>query len=461
MHNICLGCCAELQTEGICPQCRFNRIQQPNPHGTLPLGTLLTNDFVVGKMLGRGGFGATYLAYDIQLSRAVAIKEYLPREQCQRETNQLTLDCVSPKEELNYQYGLDKFLEEAKTLARLGQIPGVVNVIRFFKENNTGYMVMDYLEGITLETYLQTKNNKIPYSTTYNIMIPIIDALKEVHQTGLLHRDISPDNIFITHQKQIKIIDFGAARMSARDHSQNFSIILKEGYAPEEQYRTSGKQGPWTDVYALAATFYRCITGELPQQSLDRALDEDRLQPPSKLGVALSQVQETALLKALAVKAKDRFQDAGEFQEALMSSDKKPASTPNEQKQSFRNAETISKEDYLKNRIKELQHDNPELAQLGLGARKPEDSKSNSNDASKPSFNDFKSKEQKKFEEVQKRHKRIRDRERMVAKEAEENHQRIMNRLSAKRDFWKEFSPYLTKSFFFIIMMVLFFYALT
>ena len=306
-----------------CPGCGFSASASPNPANALPLATRLNNQFIIGRELGTGGFGITYLAYDIKLRRAVAIKEYFPREQCGREENRVSIAVLRSTSPESYQYGLNKFLEEAQTLARFQDVPGIVNVGSFFEANKTGYIVMDYLQGITLEEYLKRRGDKIPFDEALKILMPILDALKEVHAANLLHRDISPDNIFITKQKQVKLIDFGAARMAARDHSQNFSIILKEGYAPEEQYRSKGKQGPWTDLYAIGAMFYRCITGQLPPQALDRALDDAPLIPPSKMGVAIRPEHEAALLKALEVKASNRYPNVREFQDELLLKTKK------------------------------------------------------------------------------------------------------------------------------------------
>ena len=309
---------SEQPSPGTCSQCGFNPEQSPNPLVYLPLGTVLKEDFIVGKILGCGGFGVTYLGFDIQLKWPVAIKEYFPKDQANRSANRLGVEPSMGQVENHFEYGLERFLEEAQTLARFNSTPGIVGVQRFFKANETGYMVMPYLKGMTLAEYLEKQGGQISYKDTMAILMPVMDALSQVHQQNLLHRDISPDNIFITREKHIKLIDFGAARMAARDHSQNFSIILKEGYAPEEQYRSRGKQGPWTDVYALGATLYRCITGQLPPQALDRAAEDERLIPPRESGVNITAEQEQALLKAMAVKANQRFSTVKDLQQALL-----------------------------------------------------------------------------------------------------------------------------------------------
>ncbi len=175
---------------------------------------------------------------------------------------------------------------------------------------------MDYVAGITLRQYLdQQPGGRISVNDALKLLTPVMDALRAVHKEGLLHRDLAPDNIYLTQDGRIKLLDFGAARFAASEHSKSLSIILKPGYAPEEQYRTRGKQGPWTDVYGLAATFYRAITGQVPPESLDR-LDNDDLVPPSRLGIAITPGQEAILLKAMAVKAGQRFQEMAELQQA-------------------------------------------------------------------------------------------------------------------------------------------------
>src|SRR5579885_3245830 len=148
--------------------------------------------------------------------------------------------------------------------------------------------------------------------TAIRVMLPVMDALGAIHAEGILHRDISPDNIYLTRAAQVKLIDFGSARNALIQKSRRLSIVLKEGYAPEEQYRASGIQGPWTDVYAVAATLYHALTGQVPQPSLDR-MAEDRLAPPTRLGAEIAPNVEAAILRALAIRAQDRFQSAEDF----------------------------------------------------------------------------------------------------------------------------------------------------
>jgi serine/threonine protein kinase len=177
-------------------------------------------------------------------------------------------------------------------------------------------MVMPFLEGLNLKEYLVKKGGRLSFEAASDILLRVMDALQEVHRVHLLHRDLSPDNIFLTATKQVMLIDFGAARYQAGEQSKSLSVILKAGYAPEEQYRSSGRQGPWTDVYGVAATFYKTITGQTPPDALDR-LAYDTLVPPSELGAAIPPQAEQTLLKALAVRAIDRLQTIDEFKTGL------------------------------------------------------------------------------------------------------------------------------------------------
>jgi serine/threonine protein kinase len=298
-----------------CPHCGWQP-GQDNPPPALALGRVLDGRYRVGRVLGHGGFGITYLAWDDNLHLRLAIKEYFPRDSAGRGTDGVSLAVYSGPAGDQFTYGLDRFLEEARTLAHFDQHPGIVTVKNFFRAYGTGYCVMDYVEGITLRQYLdQQPGGRIVIEDALKLLMPVMDALRAVHKEGLLHRDIAPDNIYLSQDGRIKLLDFGAARFAASEHSKSLSIILKPGYAPEEQYRTKGQQGPWTDVYGLAATLYRAITGQVPPESLDR-LDQDDLVPPSRLGMAITPSQEATLLKALAVKAGQRFQNLAKLQQA-------------------------------------------------------------------------------------------------------------------------------------------------
>jgi serine/threonine protein kinase len=316
-ENYCMGCMEKREQGPVCPYCGYQHDTLPESPLYLTPGTILNGKYLIGRVLGHGGFGITYLALDLTLQVRLAIKEFLPRDLATRSSNTTTVTPYTGATKEHFDYGLEKFLEEARALARFEDSPCIVSVKDFFRANGTAYFVMNFVEGITFKEYLKNHGEKIDYDKALRILMPVMDALREVHQTGLLHRDISPDNIYITNDGRIKLLDFGAARNATGEHSKSLSVMLKAGYAPEEQYRSKGKQGPWTDIYAVGATLYRAITGKVPVEALDR-LDEDTLEPPTRLGIKIPPHAENALLKALSVKASDRFQEMKMFQQALM-----------------------------------------------------------------------------------------------------------------------------------------------
>ncbi len=260
IERLCYGCFQEKEPGIPCPHCGFNE-KDEQPYLALPLGTILNGRYLIGKVLGIGGFGITYLGYDLTLEIKVAIKEYMPSALATRHPDHYSVALTGRVEE-DYQYGMERFLDEAKILAKLQNTPHIVSVQNYFKENGTAYFVMEYIDGMSLKAYLAKNGDKIPYNQAIAILQPIMQALVQVHAMNLLHRDISPDNIYITSKGESRLLDFGAARFALGD-GKSVSVILKHGYAPEEQYSSHGNQGPWTDVYAMGATMYRCITGQL------------------------------------------------------------------------------------------------------------------------------------------------------------------------------------------------------
>ncbi|EHM09316.1 protein kinase family protein [Thermanaerovibrio velox DSM 12556] len=275
----------------------------------LPSGSVLMERYRVGTLLGRGGFGMTYLAWDRVLELKLAVKEYFPMGLAFRAPDG-SVYCP-PGEEETFEDGLERFLEEARTLARLDRIDGVVPVRDYFKANGTAYMVMNYVEGKTLKDYLEERGGMIDFEEAVDLLIPLMEALHRVHREGCLHRDVSPDNILVSPDGRCTLIDFGAARGSFRS-TVSVSAVLKPGYAPEEQYRGGGDQGPWTDVYAMGATLYRCVAGFPPPDPMER-LKGQRLPVPK--GVPRGAFK--SLEKALAVNREDRFQDMMSLIEAL------------------------------------------------------------------------------------------------------------------------------------------------
>ncbi len=329
-ESLCMGCMADKGNARFCGDCGWQEGTAAESPQQLPPRTVLDGRYLLGRALGQGGFGITYLAWDLNLNRKLAVKEYFPREVCTRARDEHTVQPLTQGSREAYADGQKRFLEEARALARFQDHPGIVSVLGFFQENGTAYLVMAYVEGLTFKQYLEEQGGKIRFERALDILVFVMDALREVHGAGLLHRDISPDNIYLNRRGQVKILDFGAARYAMGELSRSLDVILKPGYAPAEQYRHRGKQGPWTDVYALGATLYRAVIGQTPTAAPDR-LEHDDLVPPSRLGVEIPAKSEEVLLKALAVRHENRFQTVADFQNALMPREilkPKPVSPP-------------------------------------------------------------------------------------------------------------------------------------
>ena len=279
-------------------------------------GTRLIGRYTIEGVLGQGGFGITYLGMDELHKKKVAIKEFFPQGIVTRNIeyeDTVTVTLVGEKE--NYDKGKERFLKEAQTMAMFSKDKGIVKALDFFEINNTTYIVMEYLEGVTLKQYLR-ENKRIAAEDLVELLVPLIEALDEIHSQGLIHRDISPDNIMVLPDGRIKLMDFGAARDYTEFGEKSLSIVLKPGYAPPEQYQTHGVQGPWTDIYALCATMYKCITGENPPDAIDRVID-DHLKKISEFGIVIPPQEEAAIIKGMSVSAKDRYQDIKDLCEDL------------------------------------------------------------------------------------------------------------------------------------------------
>ena len=320
--KLCYDCAHLINSDQtVCPYCGADTREGASPREAYHLtpGHMLKDyRYIVGRALGYGGFGVTYAAFDALLEKRVAIKEFLPGELATRLPGTVQVS-VFPTEATETQYisGLQSFMDEAERLAKFNSVDSIVNICDCFVENGTAYLVMEMLDGQTLKSLLDERG-RLPYDEAVDIIIPVLEALKQVHAQGIIHRDISPDNIFLTDDGRVKLLDFGASRYASAVSEKSLSIILKYGYAPKEQYTRKGEQGPWSDVYAVGATLYRMITGRTPDDALERA-SHDTLVPPSKLGAKLPANAETAILNALNVEAGCRTRTAEEFLEQLRS----------------------------------------------------------------------------------------------------------------------------------------------
>lgn len=318
---LCLRCMEVLPAKGaVCPACSFkNSEYKPKPHHLQPY-SILSGRYMLGAVIGEGGFGITYSAFDLSLERHVALKELFILKIVTRQGERVTLVDNSAESMHYYRECRSKFLQEAEALSALMDKSGVVAIYDYFQANGTAYIVMEFLEGDDLLTYLKKNGGKIPYAEAFRLLRPIMKSMIEVHSAAIIHRDISPDNIRYMANREMKLMDFGSARFTTRNSNSQL-VMVKPGYAPPEQYSQNYKIGPWMDVYAMSATFYRCITGRTPAPSPERKSDDD-IQKPSELGSDIPAKAEEVLLKGMALKPENRYQDMHAFYKALKAASK-------------------------------------------------------------------------------------------------------------------------------------------
>ncbi len=328
--TLCPGCFAETGHTNPCPHCGYDETAQRATF-LLPHRTLLAGQFLVGRVLGKpGGFGVTYLGWDLSLATRVAIKEYLPRDLVGRATDCTTIAPHAGDEDAQFRVGLEQFLREARTLAQI-EHPNIVRVRHFFETNGTAYLVMDYYRGLSLAEFLERQGGRLPEEQARAILLPILDGLRAVHAKGFLHRDIKPQNIYLAGTEsggaRPVLLDFGAARQAAGEHSRSLSVMLTPGYAPFEQYHRKGRQGPWTDIYGAAAVLYHLVTGEAPPEATERR-DGTPLRPAVDFGV--SRALSDLLTQALSMAPELRPESVQAFQARLaLSANREPPATRN------------------------------------------------------------------------------------------------------------------------------------
>ena len=318
MKTRCMGCMEEFDDSfSVCPHCGYVAGTQAEEAIHMIPGTLLQGRYLVGKVLGFGGFGVTYIGWDNRLEQKVAIKEYLPSEFSTRMPGQTQVTIFNGEKAEQFKSGLKKFVEEAKRLAKFKNEEGIVKIFDSFEANDTAYIIMEFLDGETLTSRLK-REGTIPEDEAVELLMPVMESLKVVHAEGILHRDIAPDNIFLTKDGGVKLIDFGASRYATTSHSRSLTVIIKPGFSPEEQYRSRGDQGTHTDVYALSATLYKMITGETPPDAMERRAkyendNKDILKEPHKINKKISINRENAILNAMNVRIEDRTPTVDEF----------------------------------------------------------------------------------------------------------------------------------------------------
>ena len=309
---LCSACFSPIKKEP-CKKCGFSEENYVPDSMVLPVGTVLMGNFIIGRVLGRGGFGITYLAYDVKYNKVIAIKEYFPVELAMRRQGETGLMVRDRKSAELFKSGVLKFYNEAGFIARFADSEGIVKVYQFFYENNTAYFTMEYLTGMTLKDYV-INCGVLTAGQALRIADQAAAALQKIHSQNVLHRDVCPDNIMLCSDGSVKILDFGSARQVFPEGSQLLTVILKPGFAPIEQYMRKGKQGEWTDIYALAASIYYGLTMQIPENPQNR-LEDDSDMENNRYHVAPELW--SVLYKAMKLKYTDRYLSTGEFQKAL------------------------------------------------------------------------------------------------------------------------------------------------
>lgn len=298
----------------ICPNCGYDRNKEAENRYYLPPGTMLSDGrYMIGTAINAGGFGIVYKAWDNTFAKMIAVKEYYPGGIAARTPGTAQVLIYSDKRLREYEQGKERFLNEARKVAKFNTHPNIVDVYDFFEDNNTAYMVMEYMDGMTYKAYIRSQGGKVRQQLAVSVALAVLDALKEVHKEKIIHRDINPSNIFICKNGVVKLFDFGAARIEATE----MSTILTPHYAPPEQYSTSGKQGAYTDIYSVGATTYYALTGIKPEESTDR-VQEDHLVPPHEVDPEIPVELSNTVMRAMALKEELRFQNTDQFKDALM-----------------------------------------------------------------------------------------------------------------------------------------------
>lgn len=306
-HETCPSCFMPLSGSSVCSHCGRDYLKDKQFSGTLPPFTLLNNRYLLGRVLGKGGFGVTYVAKDIVKNKICAIKEYMPSEFSMRDGASMNVIPLSERANRVFLHGRDKFIEEVKTLITLINNPFVVDIWDYFEQNNTAYFVMEYLGGGDLRKMAKENGGKIDLETAQMVFVTVASALIEIHKMNILHRDLSPENIILSNGR-VKLIDFGAARNYVRAQNTGMSILLKPGFAPPEQYNQKGVHGPWSDVYALCATYYTLVSGKPLVDALYRFRGQ---QQPSlySLGCPVTKKMSDVIERGMELDYRRRYKD--------------------------------------------------------------------------------------------------------------------------------------------------------
>jgi len=318
--EFCINCMQLMNGSDVCQHCEYISENYNMLSKYLPPGTILYDRYVLGRVLGQGSFGITYIGRDMVLNNVVAVKEYFPMHHLHRNTGStqdMNVKLYEDESQEEYEKMLGKFLNEAQCLSQFREVQGIVSVRDFFYANNTAYIVMEYVDGVSLKKYID-ENGPMSGEWMLQHMVPILDALEQIHETGLIHRDISPDNIIVTPNKEAVLIDFGSARETNMNTDKSLTVVFKRGFSPEEQYRSRGVQGVWSDVYAMCATMYYCLTGTAPDEALERIFVDETPSLLSMKEIDLKRYQKKAIMKGISVRADKRYPGMKELKNELL-----------------------------------------------------------------------------------------------------------------------------------------------
>lgn len=323
-NQLCFQCFKIKGDYDVCPHCGYQEDAGAAQAYQLAPGTVLRGRYIIGVSIGFGGFGITYKAFDTVLSIVVAVKEFYPAGMVNRGEGEVKVGIFSGDKEEEFKRQLNRFLEEARNMAIFSKEKDIINVFDYFEENQTAYIIMEYVDAPLLKTKLQ-EQGRFSVEEAKRYMLALLDALSKVHYHGIIHKDISPDNIFLLGEDGVKIFDFGAAKFQGTETERTVNVVVKAGYTPPEQYRSKNTQGAFMDIYAAGAVFYEMVTGEKPMEAPDRSV-EDGLKKPSEFGVEIEKWLEHVIVKALALKPEYRFQTAEQFKNAII--EQKDVPTP-------------------------------------------------------------------------------------------------------------------------------------
>lgn len=315
LSHLCLGCFKDKGNYKVCPYCGYRDGEETAQSHYLQPGMILTGRYIIGTVVGFGGFGITYKAYDAKLDMVVAIKEFYPIGIVNRIQGSIQVEIFTRSQEDTYLNMLERFREEARNMAIFSKEPDIVTVYDCFEENGTAYIVMEYIEGIRLKEYLKYYG-RMSQEDAVPLFLDILQTIGKLHANGIIHKDISPDNLFIQEGNKVKLFDFGAANFQGKNDEVYHDVVIKAGYAPPEQYRKDNVPKPTLDIYAAGALLYEMVTGECPLEATDRSVQDD-IVPPTQKGAEIEQNLENAILKALALDPEQRFQSVEEFYDTV------------------------------------------------------------------------------------------------------------------------------------------------